>query len=71
MAAVNYTVKLTNMVNNKYTTEGCLDTSVLNGLSQQRTVEMLNAVGKIVGRKRDGAVFNADVPYASSLNFLV
>lgn len=70
MAAVNYTVTLTNLVNNKYTTEGCLDTSVVNGLSKQRTVEMLSVVGKVVGRKNDGDVFNADIPYADSISFL-
>lgn len=71
MAAVNYTVKLTNIVNDKYTTEGCLDTSVRNGLSNQRTVEMLSVVGKVIGRKKDGDVFNADVPYVEELDFLV
>lgn len=70
MAAVNYTVKLHNMAGDKYTTEGCLDTSVVDGKSNQRTVEMLNAVGKVVGRKKDGDVFNADIPYASGLTWL-
>lgn len=70
MAAANYTVKLHNLVNDKYTTEGCLDTSVVEGLSKQRTVEMLSVVGKVVGRKNDGDVFNADIPYVSNLTWL-
>lgn len=70
MAATNYTVKLTNLVNDNYTTEGCMDTSVVEGLSQQRTVEMLSVVGKVIGRKKDGDVFNADIPYVSDLTWL-
>lgn len=69
MAAVNHTVKLHVMPNDGYTTQGCLDSSLVNNLSVQRTVEMLSVVGKMVGRKKDGDVFNADVPY--SVDFLV
>jgi len=57
----SYTVNLTPALRN-YTTEGGLDTSVLNGVSLQRTVNMVMTVDrsdrKVVGNVVDGGSFD-------------
>jgi hypothetical protein len=63
----SYTVSLTETPVT-YVSEGSLDTTVVDGLSLQRTFEMTmvvnNAGGmKIVGRLADGATYNDDTTY--------
>ena len=64
-----FTVDLTPSLINK-TTEGSLDTSVVNGFSKQRTFEMTmvkNSSGgrKIVGRIPDGGTYNDVTTYVN------
>ena len=61
-----FTVDLTPSLVNP-TTEGGLDTSVVNGLSKQRTFEVTmiadEANRKIVGRIPDGGTYTDDTSY--------
>lgn len=65
-----YTVSLTESPKT-YVSEGAMDTSVVNGLSLQRTFEMTMVVNeggevsgmKIVGRLADGATYNDNIAY--------
>jgi hypothetical protein len=60
----SYTVNLTPALRN-YTTEGGLDTTVVNGVSLQRTVNMVMTVNgndrKVIGNRYDGESFNDTV----------
>ena len=65
----SYTVNLTPSLLNP-TTEGSLDTTIVNGLSNQRTFEMTmveNSGGglKIVGRIPDGGTYNDVTTYVN------
>lgn len=57
----NYLVKLTPTLRN-FATEGGLDTTVVNGVSLQRTVNMVMTVDgsnrKVIGNRADGGSFN-------------
>lgn len=63
-----FTVDLTPSLVNP-TTEGSLDTSVVNGLSKQRTFEVTmiadGANRKIVGRVADGGTYTDDTSYVN------
>jgi hypothetical protein len=63
-----YTVSLTEAPRT-YVSEGAMDTTVVNGLSLQRTFEMTMVVNeeggmKIVGKLADGATYNDDTTYS-------
>ena len=65
----SYTVNLTPDLVNP-TTEASLDTTVVNGLSKQRTFEMtmvenLSGGLKIFGRIPDGGTYNDDTTYVN------
>jgi len=70
----SYTAKLTPSLRN-YTTEGGLDTAVVNGHSIQRTVNMVLVVDgsdrKMVGNVVDGGSFSDAVQGLGDLGFLV
>ena len=70
----SYQVNLTPKLRN-YTTEGGLDTTVVDGVSLQRTVNMVMTVDgsdrKVVGQVVDGGSFNDDVQGLAALDFLV
>jgi hypothetical protein len=70
----SYTVDLTPALRN-YTTEGGLDTAVVNGVSIQRTVNMVLVVDgsdrKMVGNVVDGGSFDDAVQGLGDLGFLV
>lgn len=69
----SYVVGLTPVLRN-FTTEGGLDTTVVNGVSLQRTVNMLMTVDgsdrKVVGNVVDGGSFNDVVQGLSDLDFV-
>lgn len=68
-----YTVGLTPALRN-FSTEGGLDTSVVNGVSVQRTVNMLTVVDgsdrKVVVNVVDGGSFTDAVEGLSALSFV-
>jgi hypothetical protein len=70
----SYTVDLTPSLRN-FTTEGGLDTAVVNGHSIQRTANMLLVVNgndrKMVGNRADNGSFNDVVETLRDLDFLV
>ena len=70
----NYTVDLTPSLRN-FTTEGGLDTAVVNGNSIQRTANMLLVVNgndrKMVGNRADNGSFNDTVETLRDLDFIV
>lgn len=43
--------------NDRYTTEGCLDSSVFEGVSKQRTLNMITTPDEVIVVVRDGAYF--------------
>lgn len=68
----SYTVKLTPSLVN-FSTEGGLDTTVVNGVSLQRTVNMLNVENsglKVVGNVADGGSFDDAIQALGDLEFL-
>ena len=72
-AAVNYTVKLTpDKVN--VDTEGSLDTSVVDGVSIQRTMNSIIVKNgnsqKVVGRLKDGDVFDTRMENTTDYDFI-
>jgi hypothetical protein len=70
----SYQVNLTPKLRN-YTTEGGLDTTVVNGVSLQRTVNMVMTVDgsarKVVKQVVDGGSFTDTVQSLTDLDFLV
>lgn len=70
----SYVVNLTPSLRN-FSTEGGLDTAVVNGVSVQRTVNMVMTVDgsdrKVVGNVVDGGSFNDNVQGLGDLGFLV
>jgi len=70
----SYIVGLTPALRN-YTTEGGLDTTVVNGVSLQRTVNMVLTVNgsdrKMVGNVVDGGSFDDSVQGLGDLGFAV
>jgi hypothetical protein len=70
----SYTVNLTPALRN-FSTEGGLDTTVVDGVSIQRTVNMVMTVDgsdrKMVGNVADGGSFNDIVQGLGDLDFLV
>jgi hypothetical protein len=72
---IEYPVDLTPVLNN-IATEGGLDTSVLNGVSLQRTVNMVMTRDqqgnlKMVGNRRDGEAYDDVVSYVSGWKTIV
>lgn len=66
----DYLAKLYVTPNNKYTTEGCLDTSVYNGVSLQRTLNMISTPDEIVVVVKDGAGFTTSAELTVTPGFI-
>lgn len=54
---VGYNAQLYVVPNDRHTTEGCLDSSVFEGVSKQRTLNMITTPDEIIAVVRDGAYF--------------
>jgi hypothetical protein len=68
----NYQFKITPTMINA-TTEGSLDTSILNGVSIQRTgfIQVYNGTNKKMLELKDGDTFNDTIPTWASDSFVV
>jgi hypothetical protein len=66
----DYLAKLYVTPNNKYTTEGCLDSSILNGVSLQRTLNMISTPDEIVVNVKDGSGFSTSAALTVTPGFI-
>ena len=67
-----YTLKLTPALRN-FSTEGGLDTAILNGVSLQRTayIDVYNGTTRRIVEVRDGQSFNDTMQTLVDLDFIV
>ena len=66
----DYLAKLYVTPNNKYTTEGCLDSSILNGVSLQRTLNVISTPDEMIVSVKDGAGFSTSVALTVTPGFI-
>lgn len=65
-----YIAKLYVTPDNKYTTEGCLDTSVYNGVSLQRTLNVISTPDEMIVSVKDGVYFETSVELTATPGFV-